>query len=66
MARCENCGTRVLPITNEQIDSVIRGARGDSAWWWVPDRSEAQLVRSRVYYSARIHGAEITTSYKDG
>jgi hypothetical protein len=30
MARCENCGTRVLPITNEQIDSVICGARGES------------------------------------
>lgn len=66
MARCENCGTRVLPITNEQIDSVICGARGESAWWWVPDSSDAQLVRGRVYYSARIHGAEITTSYKDG
>lgn len=66
MQKCENCGHTMLPVTNEQIDSVICGARGESAWWWVPDSKDAELVRGRIYYSARIHGAEITTSYKDG
>ena len=66
MKKCENCGHATLPVTNQEIDSVICGSRGESAWWWVPDSRDAQLVRGRLYYSARIHGAEITTSYSHG
>lgn len=65
MQKCENCGHTMLPVTNEQIDSLMR-SHGDSAWWWIPDSKDASLVRGRIYYSARIHGTEITTSYKDG
>ena len=66
MAKCENCGSRVLPVTNDQIDSLMASHYGESAWWWLPDETDAKIVRGRVYYSARIHNTNITTSYRDG
>jgi len=66
MQKCENCGHTMLPVTNEQIDTLMQGNYGESAWWWIPDSKDAELVRGRVYYSARIHNTEIITSYKDG
>lgn len=66
MQKCENCGHTILPVTNEQIDSLMCGFYGESARWWIPDSKDASLVRGRVYYSARIHGTEIVTTYKDG
>ena len=64
--RCCGQGPAILPVSNPEIDSLMCGSPGDSAWWWIPDARKAALVRGRAYYSARIHGAEIATSYKDG
>ena len=64
--KCCGQGPAVLPISNPQIDSLICGSPGSSAWWWIPSKEDALLVRGRAYYSARIHGVEIATSYSDG
>ena len=62
---CENCGHRTLPITNEKIDAAILSQRNRTAWW-VPLKNDAARIRSRIYYSATIHGVEVTTTYQNG
>jgi len=55
-----------LPVTNAQIDSLVCSNEGTTAAWDITDADTARLVRGRFYYSARIHGREITTSYRQG
>jgi hypothetical protein len=59
------CKCQQLPVSNAEIDSVICSSDGTSASWDITDADTARLVRGRIYYSARIHGREITTSYRD-
>lgn len=65
MTKCGECGQWNLPVTNSQIDSAILSTARPASWY-LPDRDTAALVRGRVYYSARIHGVDISTHYKDG
>jgi len=58
------CNCERLPVTNSEIDSVVCSQDGTTAFWKIENPATARLVRGRIYYSARIHGREVTTRYK--
>ena len=60
------CKCQQLPVSNAEIDSVIWSSVGTTVFWKIEDADTTRLVRGRIYYSARIHGREITTSYRRG
>lgn len=55
----------MIPGT-EEIDRFVLGTRGTEVRWAIPDPAEARLARGRIYYSAKIHGRDIGTQYKEG
>lgn len=72
---CRDCLTTVVmafggntSVSNQTLDRLMCSARGDV--WTVEQfevgEEEARLIRGRAYYSARIHEADVRTSYRDG
>lgn len=54
-----------LPVSNKEIDALMVQEGNSKACWEIPP-DEVARVRGRVYYSARIHGVEVKTSYAYG